>query len=138
MTTLKAAPKWQKSLKEGTDRYHDYTDSNDYQGRNSRDNRSNSRRDDRRSEAPTNKVWGSAKTSNSTYHSEKQARFKREDGEFSRNSRDQRDDRSTRGKSFSDNKFSKGPKRDGFKRRDAAPKAKPRVFGPNGVKSDVQ
>lgn len=143
MTTSKAAPKWQKSLKEGQQRYHDYTDSNDYQGRNSRDDRSNRRRDDRsredrRSEAPTNKVWGSAKTTNSTYHSEKQARFKREDGEFSRSSRDNREERSTRGKSFSDNKFSKGPKRDGFKRRDGAPKAKPRVFGPNGVKSDVQ
>lgn len=116
MTSNNADPRWQKTLSVKKDTYHDYQSSNEYE----RDkDGSYDRRRTFKEEAPTNKVWGSAKkstNSSSKYSTPKQSRFRREDAS--------RDD--NRG-------FANGhDRRDSYK--SAKPKSKPRVFGPDGVK----
>lgn len=99
MTTLKAAPKWQKALDVKENSYHEYSDSNHYsQDRNSRNGdrisyrnlRAYSSRTSNSSDTATystntgvNKVWGEAKESHSTYRHEKQDKFTKRPGEFS-------------------------------------------------------
>lgn len=99
MTTLKAAPKWQKALDVKENSYHEYSDSNHYsQDRNSRNGDRSSYRNSRAYSSSTsdssdtatystntgvNKVWGEAKESHSTYRHEKQDKFTKRSGEFS-------------------------------------------------------
>ena len=117
MTSGKAAPKWQKSLSAKSDTYHDYTDRNDYE--------------ESVRETLTNKVWGNAKTSTSSYKTQKQGRFTRSDPEF--NSDSPRRNRFEDGKS---GRFSRDRKENnrGFGSKSRTAKRKPRVFGPDGIK----
>lgn len=154
MTTLKAAPKWQKALDVKENTYHEYSESNHYsQERNSdkgsyRNSRAYSARSANSSESRAygantgvNKVWGEAKESHSTYRHEKQDKFTKRPGEFAHkpfrrddenssfNERRSRDNGYQRGKSS----YSKG--KDGFsKGKPRTPSHKPRVFGPDGIK----
>ncbi len=115
MTSGKAAPKWQKSLSAKSDTYHDYTDRNDIE--------------ESVRESLTNKVWGNAKTSGSSYRTQKQGRFTRGDSEFSNHHKN----RFEEGKS---GRFSRDRNENnrGFGSKGKSPKRKPRVFGPNGLK----
>ncbi|WP_031491163.1 bifunctional 23S rRNA (guanine(2069)-N(7))-methyltransferase RlmK/23S rRNA (guanine(2445)-N(2))-methyltransferase RlmL [Succinivibrio dextrinosolvens] len=117
MTSGKAAPKWQKSLSAKSDTYHDYTDRNDYE--------------ESVRETLTNKVWGNAKASTSSYKTQKQGRFTRSDSEF--NSDSPRRNRFEDGKS---GRFSRDRKENnrGFGSKSRTAKRKPRVFGPDGIK----
>ena len=117
MTSGKSAPKWQKSLTAKNETFHDYTDRNDYE--------------DSVRETLTNKVWGNARTSNSSYKTQKQGRFTRSDSEF--NDGSLRRNRFDEGKS---GRFSKDRKDNnrGFGSKSRTPKRKPRVFGPDGIK----
>ena len=90
MTSGKAAPKWQKSLSAKSETYHDYTDRNDYE--------------ESVRETLTNKVWGNAKASTSSYKTQKQGRFTRSDSEFNSDS--------PRRNRFEDGKSGSGPVRD--------------------------
>lgn len=105
MTSAVAKPKWQKSLKDKGDTYHDYTD------------RTENSTVSLKKSAPVNMVWGDAKKPNS--------------GSFKGSAKFSNDRRSSDRGSFGKdrNSFNK----DGFKKR-TAPKAKPRVFGPDGIK----
>ena len=191
MTSLKAAPKWQKNLSERKDTYHDYRNSSDYESRSQdKEQRRNFNCDDR-ANAPraTNKVWGSAQPSHSNpaYESHKQERFSRSSNgsldnrseagfksdrpassfdrsdrparsfdrsdrparsfdrsdrparSFDRADRPERSfDRSDRPRNrFDENKqghFNKDRNDNRRFSRDSAPRAKARVFGPDGVK----
>lgn len=117
MTSGKAAPKWQKSLSAKSETYHDYTDRNDYE--------------ESVRETLTNKVWGNAKASTSSYKTQKQGRFTRSDSEF--NSDSPRRNRFEDGKS---GRFSRDRKENnrGFGSKSRTAKRKPRVFGPDGIK----
>lgn len=105
MTSAVAKPKWQKSLKDKGETYHDYTD------------RTENSTVSLKKSAPVNMVWGDAKKPNS--------------GSFKGSAKFSNDRRSSDRGSFGKdrNSFNK----DGFKKR-TAPKAKPRVFGPDGIK----
>lgn len=157
MTTLKAAPKWQKALDVKENSYHEYSDSNHYsQDRNSRNvdrssyrnSRAYSSRTSNSSDTATystntgvNKVWGEAKESHSTYRHEKQDKFTKRSGEFSHKPfRRDEDNSSFNERRTYDNGYSRGKSsyskgKDSFsKGKPRAPSHKPRVFGPDGIK----
>lgn len=157
MTTLKAAPKWQKALDVKENTYHEYSDSNHYsQDRKSRNgdrssyrnSRSYSSRLSNSSDTATystntgvNKVWGEAKESHSAYRHEKQDKFTKRPGEFSyKPFRRDEDNSSFNEKRTYENDYSRGKSsyskgKDGFsKGKPRASSHKPRVFGPDGIK----
>ena len=157
MTTLKAAPKWQKALDVKENSYHEYSDSNHYsQDRNSRNGDRSSYRNSRAYSSRTsnssdtatystntgvNKVWGEAKESHSTYRHEKQDKFTKRSGEFSHKPfRRDEDNSSFNERRTYDNGYSRGKSsyskgKDSFsKGKPRAPSHKPRVFGPDGIK----
>lgn len=157
MTTLKAAPKWQKALDVKENSYHEYSDSNHYsQDRNSRNGDRSSYRNSRAYSSRTsnssdtatystntgvNNVWGEAKESHSTYRHEKQDKFTKRSGEFSHKTfRRDEDNSSFNERRTYDNGYSRGKSsyskgKDSFsKGKPRAPSHKPRVFGPDGIK----
>lgn len=150
MTTVKAAPKWQKALDVKENTYHEYSESNHYsQDRNSRNGDRSSYRNSRAyssrssngsdnspysASAGVNKVWGEAKESHSTYRHEKQEKFTKRPGEFAHKPYRRDDDNSSFNERHSrDNGYSRG-KASFSKGRAKAPAHKPRVFGPDGIK----
>lgn len=157
MTTLKAAPKWQKALDVKENTYHEYSDSNHYsQDRNSKNGERSSYRNSRAYSSRTsnssdtapystntgvNKAWGEAKESHSTYRHEKQDKFTKRPGEFSHKPfRRDEDNSSFNERRTYDNGYSRGKSsyskgKDGFsKGKPRTPSHKPRVFGPDGIK----
>ena len=162
MTTLKAAPKWQKALDVKENTYHEYSESNHYsQDRNSRNTDRGSYRNSRSystrsvnssenraygsnagvSTAGVNKVWGEAKESHSTYRHEKQDKFTKRPGEFAHKPFRRDDENSSFNERRSyDNGYQRGKSsyskgKDGFsKGKPRTSSHKPRVFGPDGIK----